>query len=147
MSVANIFKNHPKKMLLCLLLVVQFLNFSGFCYSEGRYLSEEELMKKVFGKLYEDNPGCCYISSENGVYETALWHFINNLFGRHLHLAEKVQLDDEPSEPQYPYRISTISVDVCGKGYLGYGERISEKEYLARYGRKTKGENANANRN
>ena len=45
-------KDSPKKIsvllisLLCL-LVIQYLNFTGFCYKEGRYLTEQELIDRV----------------------------------------------------------------------------------------------------
>jgi len=55
--IVKLAKNSPKKISVLLisltcLLVIQYLNFTGFCYKEGRYLTEQELVDRVIEKEF-----------------------------------------------------------------------------------------------
>jgi len=52
-SLTNFFKTRSKKLIfLALFAIWQFFNFTGFCYSEMRYLKDKELVDRVVGQEF-----------------------------------------------------------------------------------------------
>jgi hypothetical protein len=119
-------------IVLLLLACFEFLNFTGFCYSQGRYLSDQELVEIAIKRnvpslsgtrestgnnmytsledFYRQNPDCC---------ELAKWghHFTNNIavrfFGFYVAVAEiwyRVS-----SGEKYNYYDSYVLMNACGK--------------------------------
>lgn len=136
MKILNIFKKHPKKLIfLVIFSIIQYLNFTGFCYSERRYLSEEELLRRGAGKIYEENPDCCYIYNdyEGKSQSYNVDYFVNNLFGNHLfglvYVSKREISPYDHDYPPTPYKKGWGSITACGVGDEDYAENITEKEY------------------
>ena len=133
-----VFKKHPKKMLLlCAFLIFQFFNFTGFCYSEVRYLTKEELLKRAGGKLYEENPYCCNVTYghyDKIVFSNPVMDFIDTIFGYQKYGFEYVMsrkiTQYEHDVPPSPYSLGHGSINVCGSGgHEEYSEQLTEVEY------------------
>lgn len=69
-----------KRMLLgflSIILIFQYLNWTGFCYDEQRYLSEEEIIDRAVRlhfedhaekqNIYRNNPYCCELMESTSV--------------------------------------------------------------------------------
>lgn len=118
-------KNPIKIVLLTIFLTVQYLNFTGFCYSEGRYLSKDELLKRGMGKIYEENPDCCSLYN---IQDRDFGYFVNNLFGFHhfgLVTVSKRGIR-EGDDPREAYKRSWAYITSCGVVHEDYSENIRE---------------------
>jgi len=118
-------------LVLAGLLAFEFLNLSGFCYAQHRYLSVRELVDAAAGynlakhdpagerdlayaspdELYSKNPNCCGISNVANFQESPV---IFRLFGRyetpvHIHY----RITNRPDE--YQFYGSDVVVNACGK--------------------------------
>lgn len=135
-------------ILLALLLVIgptQFLNHTGFCYSEMRYLSERELVDRyLFGKKADtmtleekvektqeqggEYPNCCRL---NGQFFKDYEGFINNIFGNYVYEVEEHFLQINPIEKKYPYEVVYSSMNACGenRGLDKFSTTDDEKNY------------------
>lgn len=122
-------KKHPIKVFFGLLLVwfivIEFQNFTGYCREEGRYLSEEELLKRGAGEIYRQNPDCCEILA-NPALSTKMNNFLNKLFGRYLY---GLTMYYEKSGGKEPYYESYNYMTACGKVHNDFGGSISEQIY------------------
>lgn len=118
--------NKLKTAIIIILLIIQYLNFTGFCYSELRYLSKEELLKHL-GAIYEENPNCCSLYD---IKDRDMNYFLNNFFARHFYglviiTKRDITQYDDPKET-YVRRWSYISS--CGSVYRDYSENITEEQ-------------------
>lgn len=131
------------------ILTLQFLNFSGFCYSEFRYLSERELVKNfLFGadnsesseiilaqKLKETRggefPSCCRVDGEP--WSLSLGDkILNKIAGRYFYLIRTNFPNSHVQGDEDSYVITDYSVDACGiKSYDSSSEFITEPVYKA----------------
>jgi hypothetical protein len=110
---------------------VQYLNFSGFCYSQKRYLSDQELLNVAvqhnidrdkfyfkdqiqYGSIAEFlqlNPNCCALfRRSHHMFAEDIWV---RAFGWYVVIAE-VFYKIQPSGPDN-YYYSYITLDACGK--------------------------------
>jgi len=125
--------NHPIKIILLIAFItIEYLNFTGFCYSEIRYLAKEELLKRGMGEIYEENPNCCAIF-ESPHFNSGMDNFLNSFFGRHLFgmIANYAREKPLSSDHDYPYYSNHYYMTSCGKSHFDFGETIKEDQYLA----------------
>lgn len=116
---------------LPLLAYVQFFNFTGFCYSEMRYLSDLELTyagiafaasppisaedrQKAIKLENEPYPFCCRLTGEPGWID-AEWLFLNKLVGNYRYAVNGYIANPDKSDKTRPYYEVLSSVNACGK--------------------------------
>lgn len=113
--------------------VVVYLNFSGFCYSKGQYLSDEDLIhaavQDVLNRQSRDdashirydsveqfirqNPACCIVRrSDRGGLENVLEGRWARLFGLYV-LVVDIWYQAKPVGPSNYYELS-IAMTSCG---------------------------------
>lgn len=131
---------------MVLLAIIQTLNFTGFCYSEFRYLSDKELIDRyLFGnqglkltfeakqkKLKEENDGkypeCCRVDNDPW-WIKRLDKILFSFFGfsyYELYTVLPQKGSDAPFYEQY------ILANSCGSKFADeYGMSISEEEYAS----------------
>jgi hypothetical protein len=118
--------------LICAIVLVEYLNFSGFCYSERRYPSDAELIaraiaynlerhspdssrSKMYASLddfYRENPKCCEILRwSSGPFGNPL---ILRLFGVYESLVDIAYRINDGGGVDNFYGSMTI-VNSCGK--------------------------------
>lgn len=136
-------KKHPIFIgCIALIAVLECLNFTGFCYTKGAYLSEKELLDnflfkvnaKVFTEEQKKNeakkrgleyPECCRVRKEPSSLES-VDKFLNKIFGRYLHEIEVNGYDQSSKNVKVNY----YSVSSCGfKSVDYYGTDISRDQY------------------
>lgn len=126
-------KNPIKSVLLAIIIPIQTLNFTGFCYDDFTYYSEEELLQIAAGHYLKEEPYCCSINNKP-VYVEGLEWALNTMLGNHLYgiiLHYKKEYISQKRQDR-PYYYAVSSVNQCGKG-LGkdeYGDPLTEKQYL-----------------
>ncbi|SHG99570.1 hypothetical protein SAMN04488109_2811 [Chryseolinea serpens] len=117
-------KQHKKSALALAIILasIQFLNFTGFCYSELRYLDRYELLDRfLFGPstaFTEDEkiqkiairggeyPGCCRITPEK--------RFLNKILGYYFYNVESHFSDPDPRSSDTPKYLTFSSINSCG---------------------------------
>lgn len=134
--------------ILAFFLSAQYLNHTGFCYTEGKYLSDQEIIDRFLFRQaaadmsFEEKanalknrnggsyPYCCRLKNDPLLLD---WfdEFVNKLFGRYLLEVEIIsQNDDMTSRNSDPYRTDHITITSCGvPGHDSYGQSISEYTY------------------
>lgn len=143
---------------LALLIPIQFLNHTGFCYSKMRYLSERELIDRfLFGEnanrlstsekeklivqrkkkntsyIIENYPECCRIKGQ--IHRPSeLEYFLNNMFGWYFYDLHVISSRHEDNITRYtfdePYRQANINLGTCGLSTRGsLGANISKDYY------------------
>lgn len=122
-------KKHPIKTFVLIPMfivfaVVQYLNFTGFCYEQKRYITKDELLKIAGGEILEENPDCCEITDKYFADESSD-DFLNKLFGRY-HYGVTTYLKDYND---YPYYVSYIAINQCGKVIDYTGINATEEQY------------------
>jgi hypothetical protein len=128
----------PKRLLFiailalaAIVMAIEFLNFTGFCYSKGRFLTEEELVDRaiqfamhrqdrntmdrniVYGSLEEfreRNPGCCTLSKWASA---STYPILDRLLGYYVCDAEIYYVAN--TAPNGNFYDLILSVDACGK--------------------------------
>ncbi len=120
--------NKVKTALIIILLTVEYLNFTGFCYSDGRYYSKEELLRIGVGKIYEEDPNCCSVYD---IKDRDMNYFLNNFFARHFYglviitKRDMTQYDD----PKETYVRAWSYLSSCGAVHRDYSENLTEERY------------------
>jgi hypothetical protein len=114
--------------LLCVLMVVEVLNVSGFCYRKMRYVSEKELINSAVmlnlarhdphgerNKMYETlddffraNPNCCKVSYYNQFIAP-----LARLFGLY-EVAVSVHYKISDTNEKYKYYSVDVLMSACG---------------------------------
>jgi hypothetical protein len=114
---------------LCLFALIQFLNFSGFCYREMRYLPEGELIniavvlnlskhdpKSERNKMYvslanffEENQNCCKL-----YYRNQLIAPLARVFGVY-EMVVNVNYKISDTSIKYKYYDSDVLINACGR--------------------------------
>ena len=135
----------PKKyiiwpILLLVFLPWQYLNLSGFCYKEKRYIPERELIDRYLSmqpllngksRSLDDYPNCCKItlhSSSNSGIGILLNSIIFNLV--FYEVVTYFPREDVSSHPKNSFYQSYGSIDSCGTQTIpGYGISMSREEY------------------
>ena len=122
---------NPLVLLLVPLVLFEYLNFTGFCYGQGRYYSDEELVdaaitynlskygsdpaiKKRYesiGELGRQNPECCTIHRYGHWSLDPIWV---RAFGFYIVVVEVWYRVNETSGAASFYD-SLVSFDACGK--------------------------------
>jgi hypothetical protein len=118
-------------VLVAIVAAIEFLNFTGFCYTNARYLTEEELVDRaiqfamhrqdpntmdrniVYGSLkefHERNPGCCTLSKWTS---TSPHPILDRLLGYYVCDAEIYYAANTAQNGNFYDLI--LSVDACGK--------------------------------
>jgi hypothetical protein len=120
------------------LSVIEYLNFTGYCYAEARYLSDDELIKAVIANalrhvpdtaeithyssiddLLAKNPDCCAVHRQDrGVFEGLLPGIWVRTFGWYIAAVEVAYRYRET--PSMNYLDSFTLVNACGR----IGERL-----------------------
>jgi hypothetical protein len=117
---------------LCGLAVLQYLNFTGFCYGAGRYLSDQELLDLAIesklarqsvgnpetNRLYKSveefrsqNPQCCeLVRTGHEIIDS----IISRLFGFYVSVARLHYKANESPEIDN-YYAADISMSACGR--------------------------------
>jgi hypothetical protein len=115
-------------LLLCAVSLLEFLNFTGFCYSQQRYLTDDDFflaakkrtldsLKIYPGQIVYDsvealdraNPRCCKIDREGGDPQES-WA---RAFGWHVVDVEvRIKANDQLDKPYYR---TTVSLSSCGR--------------------------------
>ena len=144
---------------ILLILPVQYLNQTGFCYGEMRYLNEQELLDRhLFGKdadkmtmhaklsiLEERNkdprrsyklinyPDCCHVS-KNHMSTTPSDRFWQNFFGSYIYslniYLQRKKEDIASYDDNSPYYQTIYELHTCGISSDEVGGiTISKKEY------------------
>jgi hypothetical protein len=119
--------------------VIEYLNFTGYCYAEARYLGDHELIKAVIANalkhvpdtpeitryssvddLLARNPDCCAVHRQDrGVFEGLLPGTWVRSFGWYIAAVEVVYRYRET--PSMNYLDSFTLVNACGS----IGERLA----------------------
>jgi hypothetical protein len=129
--------------LLCALASFEYLNFTGFCYSQKRYLGDEELLgiavmfdiarynesREEFNKKYrsleefnEINPKCCVLYRSSHLIPDAVF---SRILGYFVSVAEiSYQSSDSTRVDRFYY--SLVYMDACGKVVDWTGIRESQ---------------------
>ncbi len=94
-------------------IILEFQNFTGFCRAEWKYLTDEELIQRAAGKIYEDNPYCCEVS-DSYIFSDAINDFINRIFGRY-HYGLEMYKKEKSVVYGNTYRQKYKAVNQCGK--------------------------------
>jgi hypothetical protein len=111
---------------------IEYLNFTGFCYTQGRYLSEMELLdvgmqfavhrqdkntadrNVMYGSLREfreRNPKCCTISRQTSASATPI---LDRILGYYVCDVEVYYLATDATPVNNFYRL-ILSMNACGK--------------------------------
>jgi hypothetical protein len=138
---------------LLIIVVLELLNFTGFCYREGRYPSDQQLIDSVIqyeidhidpqhlagAKRYtsvedfrHDNPHCCRLSKWGdpyvGVWERRWTIWLRRLFGAEIYIADLWfrSRDEGPRQ----FSIAHYLIDACGNvrehaGGGGQGDQLN----------------------
>lgn len=140
-------------LLLALVLVIptQYLNYTGFCYAEMKYLNEREIVDRLLFKdgaltmtfegkvrtMKERNgaeyPYCCRAFRPTS-RRVDLSEIIDRSLGRYVLQVTIIRPNEyylaHPGRGREPYDAKYISVNACGT-YApdAYGEDITQKEY------------------
>jgi hypothetical protein len=133
--------NYKKTIFLVVFAIVQFLNWTGFCYEEKRFLGEKEIIQRTVSisrnedlkKEYENNPYCCEVRN-SPQFLSFVEIFINNLFGGYVYeidvYYEKILRNNIKIYPNETHYMKGILVNSCAGNVLdAYGESLSEKTY------------------
>ena len=135
---------------LAILLPVQFLNHTGFCYGEMRYLSEQELIDRfLFRKAGDDMgfeekveaakhrpypgwasgieyPSCCRIDKTN---TGGFWRNFFGLYDSYLvYYFPRSQEAIQGSHDKSPYVDGGFYINACGKKSRDMGEIYTSKK-------------------
>jgi hypothetical protein len=146
MRILNWIKRH---WILSLFLLVggvpAGLNYSGFCWEQKRWLSDEEFLLAMLGytegdtvgneerkKRLKDNPSCCrFYRGELGMESTIDW--LNIITGS-IYASGEVdsKLPDNEifygTNPPLNYHRAYVSIDTCGKTNSEFSDKITKKD-------------------
>lgn len=110
--------------LLLFVLVVQSLNFTGFCFSKIQYLSPLEITyagmaetKDIDESMKQEPPACCRVTGEPSHW-SSLDKFVNKLVGNYRFevVSYTRNPDTESSDyDHYPFYVRYTTVNACGK--------------------------------
>ncbi|MFT6332160.1 MAG: hypothetical protein ACJAW3_000488 [Lentimonas sp.] len=129
--------NYKKTIFSIIFIIIQFLNWTGFCYSEKRYLADQEIIEKTVAisrdedlkKEYENNPDCCELKNGHE-FLSGFETFLNNLFGYYVYEVNVFFKDNSSFIENYPYYMRGISINSCASKQLDtHGIGISTEEY------------------
>jgi len=131
-----------KILSITILVAISFLalknhNFDGYCEEVERILTDEELIKKAAGKIYEENPYCCEVA-DSYTFSDVKNDFLNRLLaGRYIKGLTVYSKRDTPlkHDINYPYYLNYIAVNQCGRNIDSAGMSIDIKEYNSRIDR------------
>lgn len=118
-------------LLLLLIIVPSGLNYSGFCMSERRWLSDEEMIRshlKTFDSIgsletvdefLERNPECCRFSGALGQNWPFFLDRIGGYFGGYILITNStfLYIDDDEIKERYLYSNDGEPITNCGKNY------------------------------
>jgi hypothetical protein len=114
--------------LFCAVLLLEFFNFTGLCYSQRRYLTDDDLflaakkraldsLKTYPGQIVYDsvdaldraNPGCCKINRDGGDPRESWarafgWYVVD--------VDVRMKANDQLDKPYYR---ATVSLSSCGR--------------------------------
>jgi hypothetical protein len=114
---------------LTVLAVVQFLNFTGFCYSQGRYYSDQDVLDLAIAhtvtpkdpersKLYssaqefrDQNPNCCILHRWGDPLLDPIWV---RFFGFYVAVAD-IWFKAPDAQSIYGFYNSFVPVNACGR--------------------------------
>ncbi len=142
-------------VILAIFIGVQTLNFTGFCYSEGRFFNEDQIYQRLAAKrLKRYNPNAtdeqieamvqsgsqlahiwvhAYTPFNNNVYEGTAQTILNRIFGRYFYYVSIISEEDEAykSRSQRFGRESVFFVDACGNNPISsYGDGFTKEKYF-----------------
>jgi len=129
--------------------VTQYLNHTGFCYAENRYLSERELVDRALfksraGSMSFDEkveaaktrgyptgvgeieyPACCRAYPDNDSIK--IFGYYRYQIGYYFAMTDEYAQNHEPN---YPHKTGSLSVDTCGYNSRGnYSTTKSQNNY------------------
>ena len=151
------FKRHWVLSILLLLMAVgsvpASLNYSGFCWEQKRWLSDEEFLLAMLGyregdtirneerkKFLKDHPDCCLFSrGETPQYSGKLITFLGRIMGFH-YSSGQVERKRSYEERQQngwenDYYQRSFFINACGQSYHESGWAMTEKEHRENYER------------
>lgn len=112
---------------------LEYLNFTGFCYGEGRYYSGNELINRAVQRnistskigsrtmdeeyatadeFRQENPDCCIIHQWGHPFLDPIWV---RIFGFYVVIVEVWYRLADQYDPNYGFYHSEISINACGK--------------------------------
>ncbi len=109
-------------------IVLEIQNFTGFCRAEWKYLTDEELIQRAAGKIYEENPYCCEVYKKTNHFDKVDL-FINKLTAYYIYGLYAYYPDDELRYPDRPYAMNIMYIDSCGEAYWRPRSYLTEKSY------------------
>jgi hypothetical protein len=132
-------KNTAKKYKIIPIMIpfVLFITYRafeehGFCWSETRFLSDNELIARAEPDLIANDPYCCMIV-EGRAYlypPTNLDKVFNFLWGGDTHYYEYILKRLHTNDKKWHYSIMGGGVNSCGHYNIsGYGEEITEQQF------------------
>jgi len=147
------FKQHWVIYILLLLLAIGSvpagLNYSGFCWEQKRWLSDEEFLLAMLGyeegdtirneerkTFLREHPDCCYLSTgdiplrDNGTFI----RFLNRIMGTYAS-GEVHSKRHKQNELEDDYNLQSIVLDTCGNADVEFQWTLSEKEHMENYER------------
>lgn len=127
-------KKRVLTIVLAAMVPVQFLNFTGFCYSEMRYLSDLELTyagvtfpdetelspedrQRMIQREGEPFPFCCRVDGEPSWIAPEV-RFVDKLLGHYVYRVVSYSPNphtDAKDYQRYPYYVAYSSINACGK--------------------------------
>lgn len=125
--------------LLALFLAIQALNFTGFCYSEVRYLTDREITHSgMFNSSAEQKQSdlakldCCQITGEPSSW--SFWtSIINKLLGNYRYEVVSYLRGSEPHEISNEFFVRLVTVNSCGLDpYYVAGASVTREIYELR---------------
>lgn len=151
------FKHHWMFCTLLLLLAVGSipagLNYSGFCWEQKRWLSDEEFLLAMLGHtegdrirneerktFLKEHPDCCYFSRgdippRGDIFIT----FLNRIMGTYASGEVHYKLTDEErrrdGETGNDYYLQSIVLDTCGNADNEFSWTLTEEEHRQNYDR------------
>ncbi len=148
----KVLKKHPKKTVFLLLILVfigwntvlTYQNYQGYCKEEDRYLTDDELMSRVFEQLRSNGEPLEYFFEPYSLNNKTIYGDTNPPYYP-VRVITMFFKRPEPltSDVNYPYFIKYISINLCGKVLDSMGTAKSEEMYkssIKSYQRQFKGE-------
>ena len=127
-------------ILLGAVVAFEYFNLSGFCFSERRYLGEQELIDKgVWERIknrssdripyesledfYRRNPACCELAPWDP-FRPREWLLFRLLGAYSVAVGIHYRMSDD--DPEYPYYQAYITLNACGRyaGHSGIQEKV-----------------------
>ncbi|MCH2548385.1 MAG: hypothetical protein MK052_12375 [Alphaproteobacteria bacterium] len=107
------------------LILLNISNFSGYCDEIGRPLTEEELIRRVAGPIYEENPYCCELYNLPD-FDGNFDNYLSRFFGHYSNRIDMYYKQNEAEEGA-PYYHKMVFINACGKPIDTFGIGKSEK--------------------